>query len=229
MIDELSERYAIMVPLGAGCGLRQGEIFGLAVDDVDFDEGVIHVRQQVKLIQGQQLFGLPKHDRERTVPLPKSVADALRGYLTQFPAREVTLPWEELTGDPRTLRLVLTSRVPTAFNRHYINKFIWKPALERLGVIAKDRPTRKSTGRANQTTREHGMHALRHYYASVLLDAGESVKALAEYLGHSDPGFTLRTYTHLMPGSDGRTRKVIDAALGLVDRGAGTDPEQAPK
>jgi hypothetical protein len=29
------------------------------------------------------------------------------------------------------------------------------------------------------------MHALRHFYASVLLDAGESIKALSEYLGHS--------------------------------------------
>jgi integrase len=43
------------------------------------------------------------------------------------------------------------------------------------------------------------MHALRHFYASVLLDAGESIKAVSEYLGHSDPGFTLRTYTHLLP------------------------------
>ncbi len=36
------------------------------------------------------------------------------------------------------------------------------------------------------------MHALRHFYASVLLDAGESIKALAEHLGHSDPGLTLK-------------------------------------
>ena len=34
----------------------------------------------------------------------------------------------------------------------------------------------------------------------------ETVKALAEYLGHSDRGFTLRTYTHLMPASAARTR-----------------------
>ncbi|MEP7023048.1 MAG: tyrosine-type recombinase/integrase [Actinomycetota bacterium] len=54
------------------------------------------------------------------------------------------------------------------------------------------------------------MHALRHFYASVLLDAGENIKALAEYLGHSDPGFTLRTYTHLMPNSPARTRRAID-------------------
>jgi integrase len=39
------------------------------------------------------------------------------------------------------------------------------------------------------------MHALRHFYASVLLDAGESIKALSEYLGHHDPSFTLRTYS----------------------------------
>lgn len=32
----------------------------------------------------------------------------------------------------------------------------------------------------------------------------ESIKALAEYLGHYDPGFTLRTYTHLMPSSQAR-------------------------
>ena len=39
------------------------------------------------------------------------------------------------------------------------------------------------------------MQALRHFYASVLLDAGESIKAVSEYRGHADPGFTLRTYT----------------------------------
>lgn len=49
------------------------------------------------------------------------------------------------------------------------------------------------------------MHALRHFYASVLLDAGENVKALSLYLGHSVPGFTLRVYTHLMPSSETRT------------------------
>ncbi|MEV7970492.1 tyrosine-type recombinase/integrase [Sphaerisporangium sp. NPDC088356] len=62
----------------------------------------------------------------------------------------------------------------------------------------------------HQAAREHGMHALRHLYASVLLDAGENIKALSQYLGHSDPGFTLRVYTHLMPSSEGRTRRAVD-------------------
>jgi integrase len=73
----------------------------------------------------------------------------------------------------------------------------------------------------------HLRHARRHFYASTLLDAGESIKALANYLGHADPGFTLRTYTHLMPSSEERTRKAIDQAF--ADRSAsrpgdGLDP-----
>ncbi len=59
----------------------------------------------------------------------------------------------------------------------------------------------------------HGMHTLRRFYASVLLDAGESVKAVSECLGHRDPGFTLRTYTHLMPSSGKRTRAAVDGVF----------------
>jgi len=58
------------------------------------------------------------------------------------------------------------------------------------------------------------MHALRHHYASVLLDGGVSIRAVSEYLGHHDPGFTLRTYAHLMPESEDRARDAIDAAHG---------------
>ncbi|MEX0797591.1 MAG: site-specific integrase, partial [Acidimicrobiia bacterium] len=36
--------------------------------------------------------------------------------------------------------------------------------------------------------------------------------AVSEYLGHHDPGFTLRTYAHLMPESEDRARDAIDAA-----------------
>ncbi|MFI7630211.1 hypothetical protein [Microbispora rosea] len=39
-----------------------------------------------------------------------------------------------------------------------------------------------------------------------------SIKAVAEFLGHADPGFTLRTYTHLMPSSEDRMRAAIGSA-----------------
>jgi integrase len=43
-------------------------------------------------------------------------------------------------------------------------------------------------GQPYAESRDNGMHTLRHFYAWVLLDAGEDVKALAEYLGRSDHG-----------------------------------------
>ncbi|TDC58871.1 hypothetical protein E1258_20025 [Micromonospora sp. KC207] len=51
------------------------------------------------------------------------------------------------------------------------------------------------------------------------LDAGESVKALSEYLGHAEPGFTLRTHTHLVPTSEDRTRRAVDKVLGSPSDG----------
>jgi hypothetical protein len=69
------------------------------------------------------------------------------------------------------------------------------------------------------------MHVLRHTYASVLLDAGESIKALSLYLGHADPGFTLRVYTHLLPASEDRTRRAIDRAFAYVPNDADGIPD----
>lgn len=63
------------------------------------------------------------------------------------------------------------------------------------------RTPRRHKGDVSPLVLEHGMHALRHFYASVLLDAGESIKAVSEYLGHSDPGLTLKVYAHLRPSS----------------------------
>jgi integrase len=61
-----------------------------------------------------------------------------------------------------------------------------------------------------------GTHALRHHYASVLLAAGESVVAVAERLGHDDAALVLSTYGHLMPGSEDKTRRAVDAAWNPV-------------
>jgi len=192
--DALPEQYRIAVSLGAGLGLRQGEIFGLAVDDVDFLRGIVTVRRQVKLFSNGQLeFALPKGRKVRTVPLPERVKDELAAHLAARPAVAVSLP-----GSADPVSLILTTRERTALARTYFNRYLWKPALKEAGVPDK---------------RENGMHALRHFFASVLLDGGESIKAVSEYLGHSDAGFTLRTYTHLMPSSDERTRRVIDAAM----------------
>lgn len=57
-------------------------------------------------------------------------------------------------------------------------------------------------------------HDLRHYYASLLIRHGESVKTVQARLGHASAAETLDTYSHLWPDSDDRTREAVDAVLG---------------
>ncbi|GAA3141734.1 hypothetical protein GCM10010521_30440 [Streptomyces rameus] len=40
-----------------------------------------------------------------------------------------------------------------------------------------------------------------------------------QYLGHSDPGLTLRVYAHLMPSSQERTRKAVAAVFDTARSG----------
>ncbi|MEU1708281.1 site-specific integrase [Streptomyces sp. NPDC005706] len=202
----MPDRLRAMVDVGAGCGLRQGEIFGLAVDDVDPLSGVLHVTQQVKLVNGHLIYAPPKNNKLRDVPLPDSVASVLAKHMTAFPPVEVTLPWLRSDGPPVTKLLYFSTQEGGALRRNDFNTHAWKPALASAGIIPVP-----GVGERYKESREDGMHALRHFYASVLLDSGESVKAVSTYLGHSDAGFTLRTYTHLMPTSETRTRKAVDA------------------
>jgi integrase len=194
----VADRYRITVDVGAGCGLRQGEIFGLSPDDIDDIRPVLHVRRQVKIVRGKLIFSAPKGGRGRDVPLPASVAQRLAAHAEEYPPVEVSLPWGTSTGEPQRVRLYLTTPNGLPLQRPAFNAGVWKPAIRVTGI---------------EDHRRNGMHVLRHTYASVLLDAGESIKALSAYLGHADPGFTRRVYTHLLPASEDRTRRAIDAAF----------------
>jgi integrase len=57
-------------------------------------------------------------------------------------------------------------------------------------------------------------HELRHYYASLLIRHGESVKTVQARLGHASASETLDTYSHLWPDSDDRTRDAVDLVFG---------------
>lgn len=197
----------------AGCGLRQGEILGLCVDELDFDNGTLHVVQQLKLSLSKAVFAPPKGGKLRDVPLPDPVAEALKEHMERFPPVEVTLPWMRASGQPVTKRLIFSGPKGGHVWRTSLNEDHWKPTLAKVDVIP------KAKSREHAAAREHGMHALRHFYASVLLDAGESIKAVSEYLGHSDPGLTLKVYAHLMPSSQDRARNAIGRALRLQDPG----------
>lgn len=58
-------------------------------------------------------------------------------------------------------------------------------------------------------------HKLRHTFASILVALGEDPRYVMGQLGHADPTFTLRLYTHAMRRDDGertRLRALVEGA-----------------
>jgi integrase len=193
VVEEIPGRHRGLIVAAAGCGLRQGEAFGLRVHDVDFLRRELHVRQQIRIEAASPTPALPKYGRTRSVPLPDWVARELARSLEAY----APLEGDRLEA-PALGGLMFYSRERKPLNRNYFNHAIWRPALAAVGV---------------PNERENGMHALRHACASLWLEHGVSIKAVSEYLGHADPGFTLRVYTHVMPTSGDRARMAMDAAV----------------
>jgi integrase len=194
VIDAHPRRYRALAAVAAGCGLRQGECFGLRIQDVDFLRREVHVRQQIRIVDSRPQPALPKYGRTRTVPLPEWVASELAAHIAGWPPLE----GERITA-PSFSGLLFYGRERKPLNRNYYNSTVWRSALRMASV---------------PPGRDHGMHALRHSCASTWLEHGVSIKAVSEYLGHADPGFTLRVYTHVMPSSGERARQAMDAAFG---------------
>jgi integrase len=205
MASGIRENLSIFPLMGAWCGLRQGEIFGLSPQDFVTNkrgQKVVQVNRQVKQVSGHLFFAPPKHrkagDQPREIPVPGFVWDAVRVYQGTYAPRPVTLEFD--AGDdtplaPVTHSLLITSREGNAMNRNYFNPFIWKPVLRGLGI---------------PQTRVNGTHALRHWFACTALENGTSLARLSELLGHKDRAFTLKVYGRFQPDKEADLADAMD-------------------
>jgi integrase len=91
--------------------------------------------------------------------------------------------------------LVFTTELGAPIRRTAFSARVWRPAVRRAGLSGVT------------------FHSLRHFYASLLIRHGESVKTVQARLGHASAAETLDTHSHLWPDSDDRTRAAVDAVL----------------
>lgn len=116
--------YAIAVRLAAEAGLREGEILGLHVEDLDLLRRRLHVTSQAQTLAGGVQLGLPLKSESayRQVPLAPETVTALAAHLAGRAGRSLVVT--TASGKPVRRQNLLTA---------------WGRALTRAGV---DRPLR---------------------------------------------------------------------------------------
>ena len=191
LVAAVPERYRALIVFAAGMGLRQGECFGLTVDRVDFLRRQVRVDRQVVRVRG----GVPEFGP------PKSRA----GF------RSVPMPQVVCTALAEHLARYGTGPCGVVFTNSIGNP-LWRNAVNEMWHRAGTR-----SGLPPWAT----FHDLRHFYASLLIARGCSVKSVQRRLGHQSAVETLDTYGHLWPDSDDETRDAVDhvlATLGSSDQ-----------
>jgi len=166
--DALGRRDRAILELFYASGLRLSELAGLDVDDVNLRARIARV--------------LGKGGKERLVPFNGSTATAIRQYL---PDREALAASAGATSALKGSRHPSRPRQPLFVNYRG----------SRLSTRSIDRLVRRYVA-ACSSRLGISPHALRHSFATHLLQRGADLRAIQELLGHSRLSTTQR-YTHV--------------------------------
>jgi integrase len=176
-------------------GLRSSELRGLRWSDVDLKNSELHVRQRA---DRYGVIGKPKSKAGyRTVPFGPLVLKALQEWKLAGPKGRFGLVFPTPSGDG----VALHNNVVRAFTT----------AARAAGLT-------DANGKAKYT----GLHSLRHFFASWLINPPErggqglAPKVVQQLLGHSSILMTMDTYGHLFPPDKDAHKKLADAERAVL-------------
>ena len=181
IVCNLREPERTLTLLAAGTGLRISECLGLQWQDVNFADGMIHVRRTWTCGQ----VGLPKSKASKgPVPLHPLLADFMRLWkqkTTYSQAGDWVFPSSRLNGkQPRVANMLVEDHL--------------RPAAVNAGILS-SHPDNHG-GLVDDDPRRFGFHNLRHSLASFLIRIRTDPKTVQTLLRHSDVKLTLQFYTH---------------------------------
>jgi integrase len=206
---DVPDTYKPAVWLMAYTGIRPSELCGLRVSSIDFARRTVHVTETLIPVNKFDDFehalvpGPPKTDAgDRDIPIPQWLCDDLAAMLAaRADERGCVVDRNEY--------LFLSQR-GMPLNRDKFRELIIRPALR-----AADLP---------ETLRTYD---IRHSHASLLIEQGANLLAIAQRMGHTDPAVTLRVYGHLFAGAqDELTRRLDDLRWAVVKPASGGEVVQ---
>ncbi|MBI1207901.1 MAG: tyrosine-type recombinase/integrase [Azospirillum sp.] len=178
-----------LIMLAVFSGMRASELAGLAWPHVDFRAGTVKVRQRVDF---QKRLGPPKSKAgRRTIPLPPAVVGILREWKVACPPGDQDLVFPARGGGPM----------------HYnvIRKQCLHILLEACEMMQDGKPP-------------FGLHALRHFAASLFIELGWTPKKIQVVMGHSTIQQTFDVYGHLLDGREDHSEAMARLESSLFGR-----------
>lgn len=186
-------RYRPMIYLAAFSGMRPSEYRGLPWTNL-FDD-------RVAVLQRADKTGIigPVKSRagRRTIYLPGLVTDMLQEWKGVCPRSDLGLVFPTDAGKPILL-----------------NNFragAWIPLLREADLIE----TRQHNGR-EIVKPKYTPYALRHYFASKLIERGKDLKFIQEAMGHSKIEITLNVYAHLLKDREEARKQTAEDLISEV-------------
>jgi integrase len=194
IINASTGRWKPLLITAAFTGLRASELRGLRWKDVNLKEERLHVQQRADRLNQ---IGRPKTAAgDREVPLRPVVVQALREWKLQCPRGDQDLVFANGGGGIENLSNILQR----GFQPAQVAAGVTVPVKDEQG-----KPIRGEDGKPVLAAKYYGLHSLRHFNASWLInrkaDGGLELppKIVQERLGHSTIGMTMDTYGHLFP------------------------------
>lgn len=192
-------RYRPMIYLAAFSGMRPSEYRGLPWSNVFEDRVAVLQRADKTGIIGP----VKSKAGRRTIYLPNLVTEMLQEWKESCPSTDLGLVFPTDAGKPILL-----------------NNFragAWIPLLREAGLVETGVKDGKEVVKPRYTP-----YALRHYFASKLIEKGKDLKFIQEAMGHSKIEITLNVYGHLMKDrEEARKQTAEELAAELLKNSCG--------
>jgi len=191
-------KHELLLILAVLTGMREGELVGFTWDSVNFVNGTIYINKQLQLISKDNYKeSLPKWNKKRIISPAPAIMQLLREHKVhqEQQAELAGAGWGNKGGYVFTNEIGEHLKIPTVYKN-------FKRIVEKMAVTL-------NTSELADTR----FHDLRHTYAVTALQAGDSIQAVSENMGHHSTAFTLDTYGHFTPHMREKSANIMDGVF----------------
>lgn len=179
--------------LAAFGGFRKGEILGLAWNDIDFENEIIHIRRQLLFTKAKGFYYDSPKSRQslRITKLPNSIFYILNQLQAeQQQSRE--LAGDRWTESDRLFTNEFGGYLPNGHMYRWLLLFCERHNLPPVNI-----------------------HSFRHLNATLLIGSGIDVKTVSALLGHSQTSTTLNIYSHAIEENKAKASAAVSNVIQL--------------